>query len=99
MSRRDAQTSAGRADGSRSNLIGLSLSLNIALAVVTAGMAVWGWDQQQRAKEFGRRAEAAVAERDEAYETSRKLQYGLIRARGDLKGLNPPTTTDDPENP
>jgi hypothetical protein len=39
-------------------------------------------------KELETKVATANEERDEAYQVSRDLQYGLIKARGELKGFN-----------
>jgi uncharacterized protein HemX len=95
-----------------SGLLRLSLATNVALIIVVIALAAWGWGRHVQVKERDRQVAeldkqvaAANQERDEAYQVSRDLQYGLIKARGELKGfsetLKPPATgdTQDPDSP
>jgi hypothetical protein len=86
----NANTGAGPEPGvkSQSGLLRFSLSMNVVLGVMVLGLAVWGWERHQQVVEMDKKLAAANEERDEAYQTSRELQYGLIKARGELKGID-----------
>ncbi len=81
-----------------SALLTISLCANVVLAAVVMGLGIWGWDREKVAA-------AAIAERDEAYETSRNLQSGLINAKGMINGMadplrpQPQAPDDDPAPP
>jgi hypothetical protein len=100
-----ADTNTGVGPGqdveSRSGLLGLSLSANGVLAIVAIGLAVWGWRQHQQVIKLDKEVAAANEERDDAYQTSRDLQYALIKAKGELKGfsetLQPQSAAEDQE--
>jgi hypothetical protein len=95
MESSNAGTGAGREGKLRAGLM-ISLALNVVLAMMVAGLAIWGWEREALVL-------SATKERDEAWETSRNLQDGLIRARGELKGvnesMNPPTPAKDQDEP
>jgi hypothetical protein len=78
-----------------------SLGANAVLAIAVLALAAWGWGQHQQVIELDKKLTAANEERDEAYQISRDLQYGLIKAKGELKGvsetLRPPSTGEDQE--
>jgi hypothetical protein len=92
----------------RSGLLRFSLGANAVLAIAAVALAVWGWGRHQQVKvweqqviELDTKVAAANEERDEAYQISRDLQYGLIKAKGELKGVNetlrPQTAADSEE--
>ena len=104
MGNSNVEAGPGQQGKPQSNLMRISLCANLVLAVLAVVLAIWGYGRHQDAKEKGRRVVeadrkvvesdqkvvAANEERDEAYEVSRNLQYGLIKAKGELKGISDP---------
>ena len=98
MENTNAEVGHGQKGEPQSGLLSISLSANVVLAIVVVGLAIWGWERDKMVA-------AAIEERDEAWQTSRDLQNGLINAKGLINGMSDPfrqqpqTPDDDPATP